>query len=131
MQQIELGADRRSATVTRDVTASDTAAMYGPDFPPAASTPFVLGIAEVACHSAIAPSLKEGEITVGMRALVEHLLPSRVGTTLSAQARLVRRSRSRLYFQVEVWDGSNVVARIKHLRAVVNLAKMQARLEAQ
>jgi predicted thioesterase len=78
----------------------------------------------------VASHLKEGEITVGMRAIVEHLLPSRVGTRLAARARLIRRSRSRLYFQVDVLDGDEVVARIKHLRAVVNLARMQARLEA-
>jgi fluoroacetyl-CoA thioesterase len=131
MQNIELGTDGRSATLTREVTLDDTASAFGPDFPAAASTPFVLGIAEVACHSVIAPRLHEGEITVGMRAVVEHLLPSRVGATLAARARLVRRSRNRLYFQVEVWDGTEIVARIKHLRAVVNGAKMRARLEAQ
>ena len=131
MHKLELGSDGRSATLTGTVTANDTAAMFGPDFPAAASTPFVLGLAEVACHSAVASRLKAGEITVGMRALIEHLLPSRVGTELSATARLVRRTRNRLYFHIEVSDGAEVVARVKHVRAVVDGARLQARIDAK
>src|SRR5207247_10602395 len=46
-----------SATLTRRVTDADTAAQFGAAFPPAASTPFVLGLAAVACHEAVSPSL--------------------------------------------------------------------------
>ena len=131
MPHLDIGSDGRSATLTRVVSETDTAANFGPDFPAAASTPFVLGLAEVACHSAFKSHLVDDEITVGIRAEVEHLLPSRVGATLSARARLIRRSRSRLYFHVEVSDGTEVVARIKHVRAVVSSARMRARLERQ
>lgn len=131
MQAIELGSDGRSATLTRTVTANNTASTFGPDFPAAASTPFVLGLAEVACHSAVASRLASGEITVGMRARIEHLLPSCVGTQLSVSAHLVRRIRNRLYFHVEVSDGSDVVARVQHVRAVVDGARLQARLDAK
>jgi fluoroacetyl-CoA thioesterase len=130
MTEIALGADGRSATLTRVVTANDTAATFGPDFPAAASTPFVLGMAEVACHSAIAARLNAGEITVGMRALIEHLMPSRVGTSLAARARLIRRTRNRLDFHVEVLDGDAVVARVNHVRAVVDRTRLQMRIDA-
>lgn len=131
MHEIELGSDGRSATLTDTVTAQDTAAAFGPDFPAAASTPFVLGLAEVACHNAVASRLKTGEITVGVRALIDHLLPSRVGTELLVRAGLVRRTRNRLYFHVEVSDGVEVVARVKHVRAVVDGARLQARIDAK
>lgn len=112
------------------VTDADTASRFGDDFPPAASTPFVLGLAEVACHEAVAGELEPGEITVGTRAEIEHLAPSPVGATLIVKATLIERSeRGRLRFHVDVHQGEAVVARVEHDRAVVPLAGILKRLE--
>jgi predicted thioesterase len=110
------------------VTESDTAAGFGPAFPRAASTPFVLGIAEVACHNAIAAELGPGEITVGTAATIEHRLPSPVGAALRAQAQLTDRTGRRLQFEVDVFDGDNVCATVSHTRAVVLGEQIAARL---
>ena len=45
--------ERRTASISRTVTDNDTAAAWGDTFPPAASTPFVLGLAEITCHQAV------------------------------------------------------------------------------
>jgi fluoroacetyl-CoA thioesterase len=118
----------RIATVSRQVTSSDTATSWGDAFPPAASTPFVLGIAEVACHQAIAPDLAPGEITVGVAAHIEHLQPSAVGATLVASAVLVRRSGRRLSFEVEVREDGRLVATVAHERAAVDRQRILDRL---
>lgn len=109
----------RTATLSREVTLADTAAAWGADFPPAASTPFVLGLGEVACHQAVADDLAEGEITVGTAARIEHLVPTKVGNRLTAHARLIAASGRRFEFEVEVFDGEELVARIAHTRAAI------------
>jgi fluoroacetyl-CoA thioesterase len=119
---------KSEASLSRTVTTSDTAAGFGPDFPEAASTPFVLGLAEVASHNAVRGGLDPGDITVGVRAEIDHLAPSPVGAELTARSRLVARRGRRLFFHIEVLDGNNVVARIRHQRAVVNVARMRERL---
>jgi fluoroacetyl-CoA thioesterase len=122
---------RPEAILRRTVTASDTAAGFGPDFPEAASTPFVLGLAEVASHEVVRESLAPGDITVGVRAEIKHLAPSPVGAELTARSKLVVRRGRRLFFHIEVLDGNEIVARIRHQRAVVNAAHMRERLGAR
>jgi predicted thioesterase len=115
---------------SRIVALSDTAAAWGDEFPPAASTPFVLGLAEVACHRLVADKLGEGEITVGVAAEIEHLAPSPVGATLVASAQLTDRSTRRLQFAVEVRDGDTLAARVTHRRAIVERSQILARIGA-
>jgi fluoroacetyl-CoA thioesterase len=110
------------------VGEDDTAARYGPEFPPAASTPYVLGLAEVAAHSAIEPLLKADEITVGTNATIAHLAPSAVGASLEATATVVASEGSRFEFVIEVRERETVVARIEHTRAIVNGARFRERL---
>lgn len=116
--------------IAREVRPEDTAAAWGSDFPPAASTPFVLGLAELACHALVAPELDAERITVGAGARIEHLAPSRVGATLTATAELIARDGRRLSFRAEVHDAGRLVARIKHERAIVARAAILAALEA-
>lgn len=117
-----------TGTLSKIVGAHDTAAGFGPSFPQAASTPFVLGLAEVACHNAVAPELGAGEITVGTAATIEHRSPSPIGATLTARARLTERTGRRLQFEVDVFDGDQVCATVAHSRAVVSAEQIAARL---
>ncbi|MGE0218868.1 thioesterase family protein [Mycolicibacterium sp.] len=117
-----------AASLSGIVGEEDTAAGFGPSFPRAASTPFVLGLAEVACHNAIAAELAPGEITVGTAATIEHRSPSPVGATLTAHARLTERAGRRLRFEVDVFDGEEVCATVTHSRAVVLSDQIAARL---
>lgn len=120
-----------TATLTRTVRPQDTAAEFGDHFPQAAATPFVLGLAEVACHNAVAPTLQDGEVTVGTHASIEHRSPSPVGAVLIAHAALVHTDGRRLQFTVEVFDGDELCATVEHGRAVVTAAKIADRLNAR
>jgi predicted thioesterase len=121
---------KSSAGRSRTVTADDTAAAWGAAFPPAASTPFVLGLAEVACHELVAERLSDGEITVGVAAEIEHLAPSKIGATLVASPQLTDEDGRVFVFAVEVHDGQTLVARVKHRRARVERSRIMARLSA-
>ncbi len=119
------------ASLSREVTDADTAATYGSQFPPAAATPFVLGLAEVACHNAVADELGPGEVTVGVRATIEHLAPSPVGARLTANAVLAERQGRSLMFDVLVYDGEDLCAKVQHDRAVVDADRIAGRLAAR
>lgn len=115
------------------VTDADIASGFGADFPPAASTPFILGLVEVACHNAIASELEDGQITVGTEAKIRHLAPSPVGAALRVEASLgaVSPDGRRLDFNVTVIDDGQICARIEHRRHIVDSAQMLARLRAR
>lgn len=105
---------------------ADTAAAWGTEFPPAASTPFVLALAELACHGVLAPELATDELTVGAGVELSHDRPSPVGATLTARATLIERRGNKASFAVEVSDGGAIVARIQHHRAVIKRAVIES-----
>jgi predicted thioesterase len=107
----------------------DTAQAFGKEFPAAASTPYVLGLAEVAAHRSIAGSLTPGRTTVGVRSVVDHLAPSPVGAELVVRSRLVEKGNRQLKFEIEIYDATELVARIEHYRAIVDIDRIRARLE--
>ncbi|MCK5890331.1 hotdog domain-containing protein [Aeromicrobium sp.] len=117
-------------SVSRTVEPRDTAAAWGPEFPPAASTPFILSLAELACHGVLAPDLADDELTVGAGVELSHDRPSPVGAHLTATAVLVERNGTKARFEVEVTDGSVVVARVQHRRAVLKRAVIEGALQA-
>jgi fluoroacetyl-CoA thioesterase len=119
---------QRTERLERVVTDADTAAGFGPGLPAAASTPFILGLAEVACHRLLLDDLGEGEMTVGARAVIDHLAPSPVGATLVVIASLERAEGRRRHFRVEVHEGDVMVARVEHERAVVRRDRILERL---
>lgn len=118
----------QSATVERAVLSAVTASARGADFPPAASTPFVLGLAEISCHAAVAEALAPIDITEGRGALIEHLAPSRLGAVLRTTAQVVSAQRNRLEFRLEVYDGDRLVVTVNYSRAVVASTQMVERL---
>ncbi|MET0457253.1 MAG: hotdog domain-containing protein [Mycobacterium sp.] len=118
-----------TATLSQTVEQRDTAAAWGPEFPAAASTPFVLSLAELVCHAVLAPELAADELTVGAGVEIAHDRPSPVGAVLTAHATLVDRRGRKARFTVEVTDQhEQVVARIGHTRAVLKRAVIDAAL---
>jgi predicted thioesterase len=116
-------------TYQRTVTEADTAAALDDSLPPAASTPFVLAIAEGACHKALSERLDADQLSVGARAEIDHLAPSPVGAELVATAELVGEEAPKFEFEVEVREGERTVARVRHVRAIVPRAAIFAALE--
>ena len=117
------------SAVTRVVVeAKDTVGAMMPGMPPVAATPYLVGIAEMACGRLVKDLLEEGQITVGSRVVIDHLGPSKVGAELTVKATLLQRERNRFKFAVVIEDGGRIVARVEHERAAVSLQKIMSAL---
>jgi predicted thioesterase len=64
------------------VEAKDTVGAIMPGMPMVAATPWLVGVAELACGRLVLDLLEPGQITVGSRVVIDHLGPSKVGAEL-------------------------------------------------
>jgi predicted thioesterase len=87
MSALEVGL---RATITAEVTEADTAQALGSGEVPVLGTPRLLALAEAACVAAVAPSLDDGQTTVGITVSLEHKRASPVGASLEIEAELTR-----------------------------------------
>ena len=108
------------ATVTRVVTGDDTAAALGSGDVDVLGTPAVVALCEAAAVKAVAEALSDGQTSVGAHIHVEHLAPTRVGSSVSATAVLTIVEGRKLGFTIEASDEAGVIARGTHARVVVD-----------
>jgi fluoroacetyl-CoA thioesterase len=116
-------------SVTRvTVEEKNTVGAMVPGMPYVAATPYLVGMAEMACSRLVKDLLEPGQVTVGSRVVIDHLGPSKVGAELVIKAALLQRERNRFKFSVTVEDGARIVAKVEHERAAVSLEKMMRAL---
>lgn len=116
-------------SVTRvTVEAKDTVGAMMPGMPMVAATPWLVGIAELACGRLVLDLLEPGQITVGSRVVIDHLGPSKVGAELVIKTTLQSREKNRFKFGVRIEDGPRTVAVVEHERAAVSLEKIMKAL---
>jgi predicted thioesterase len=111
----------------RVVTDDDTALALGSGDVPVLGTPAVLALMEQAACAAIAGALDAGQTSVGTHAYVDHLAASKVGTEVVAVAELLVVDGTSLEFACEALEGSKVVARAGHRRALVDRERFLGR----
>jgi fluoroacetyl-CoA thioesterase len=117
-----------AATTRVIVEEKDTVGAVVPGMPYVAATPYLVGIAEMACGQLVKDLLEPGQITVGRRVLIDHLGPSKIGAELVLETALVKRERNRFNFTVRIDDGGRTVATVEHERAAVSLQKIMSAL---
>ena len=117
------------SSVTRvTVEEKNTVGAMVPGMPYVAATPYLVGMAEMACSRLVKDLLEPGQVTVGSRVVIDHLGPSKVGAELVIKTALLQRERNRFKFSVTVEDGARTVAKVEHERAGVSLEKMMRAL---
>jgi fluoroacetyl-CoA thioesterase len=117
------------SSVTRIVVQEkDTVGAMVPGMPMVAATPWLVGVAEMACSRLVKDLLEPGQITVGSRVVIDHLGPSKVGAELVIKAALANRDKNRFRFAVSIEDGGRTVAKVEHERAAVSLEKIMRAL---
>jgi fluoroacetyl-CoA thioesterase len=99
---------------------ADTAIALRSGSVPVLGTPRVVGLCEEASCLAVEGELEEGQTTVGMRVQLDHLAPSGVGASVTAEAALEKVEGRRLVFTVSVNDDQGLVAAGKITRVVVD-----------
>jgi predicted thioesterase len=105
------------------VTDRDTAVALGSGDVEVLGTPRVVALAEQATVAALSGHLSEPYTSVGTRVEVEHRVPTAVGGTVQAEARLVSVEGRRLGFRVVVREGAQTVAEGRIDRVVVDRAR--------
>lgn len=116
-------------SVTRVIVQEkDTVGALMPGMPMVAATPWLVGVAELACGRLVLDMLEPGQITVGSRVVIDHLGPSKVGAELLVKATLQKREKNRFKFGVRIEDGPRTVAVVEHERAAVSLEKIMKSL---
>lgn len=129
MEQPNTCSPGRRASVTLTVQEEDTAlAMRSGDVPVLAS-PRVLALAEQAAVTALESCLPPGKTSVGSWVELEHLQPTHIGETVTADAVLLGVHGRRLEFTVAVVCGEEEVAHIRHRRVVVSRSRFESQAE--
>lgn len=113
------------------VRAADTAVVLGSGDVPVLGTPRVVALAEAACVAALMDRLSPEQTTVGTRVEMDHLGASEVGANVRASASVVSSSGTKLIFEIEVHDGSRLVAQGSITRAVVDRVSFLAKAAGQ
>jgi predicted thioesterase len=108
------------ATVELTVKEGDTADALRSGDVPMLATPRVVALAEEATVAALAGHLDDKATTVGQRVQLDHLLPTSVGESVRAEAKLESVEGRRLVFTVSVTSTRGLVAAGKIHRVIVN-----------
>jgi predicted thioesterase len=99
-----------SARVELKVEEADTAAALRSGDVEVLGTPRVVALCEEAAVAALRGGLAVGQTSVGHTVQLDHVAPSRVGTTVTAEATLQKINGRRLTFTVSVTDSNGLVA---------------------
>jgi fluoroacetyl-CoA thioesterase len=127
-QQFPLGLTGESTVqVTREVSAhhmgSGAVAVF--------ATPQMVLLMERAAVNALAPHLAPGQQSVGTMVNVRHLAATPLGATVTARAELIAVDGHRLTFRVSAHDGTETIGEGAHERALIDLARFEAKVAAK
>lgn len=101
------------------------------DMPAVFATAFMVGFAEWACIEALRPYLAAHQRTVGTHVDMSHTAATPMGMQVIAEVELIAVEGRRLRFRVECRDEAEVIGTGFHERAVIDLPKFAARVEAK
>ena len=92
-------------------------------------TPWLIWFLEHAARAAVLPFLDPGESTVGLEIEVRHLAPTPLGQTVSCTARVIHVEGSRITFQLEARDETELIARGLHTLQVIDADRFATRVQ--
>ena len=101
------------------VTQENTAKVYGSGALEVFATPAMIALMEKTCLMSVAPSLKEGEGTVGTKIDVSHVAATPVGMKVRCESVLKEVDRRRLVFEVKAYDAAGLIGEGVHERFVI------------
>jgi predicted thioesterase len=95
------------------------------------ATPAMVALMESAAVAAIAPSLPEGQASVGVAVDVRHVAATPPGQQVRARAEIVRVDGRKVTFKVEAWDEHELIGEGTHTRYVIDVARFIARVQSK
>ncbi len=118
-------------TATVIVSPEVTARHLGSGTVAVFATPEMVRLMERAAVNGLAPYLLSGQQSVGTLVNVRHLAATPIGATVTATAELVEVNGRRLTFKVNAHDGVDLIGEGLHERALIDLARFEARVQAK
>ena len=118
-----------SGEARQRVVTENLVSFRKPGAPHVLATPWLLYVMETAAYEAIKPHLDPGEASVGTGFEFEHLAPTPAGDTVVATARVTAVEGRRVLLDFEARDSHELIARGKHVRAVIDLERFRGRLQ--
>ena len=109
------------------VTDENTAMSWGSGTLPVLATPVMILFIEKTASECLRPFLGSDESTVGTYLDIRHSSPSVVGSEVFCKAEVTETDRSKIVFDIKVWDSAGEVGSGKHERFLVDNAKFMAR----
>lgn len=109
-----------TAEVELTVSDADTAIALRSGDVAVLATPRIVALCEQASMEAVADHLAMGETSVGHTVQLDHVVPTRVGGQVKAEATLSKVAGRKLTFTVSVTDSRGLVAAGKLARVIVN-----------
>ena len=113
------------------VTGENAINFLGVDSGRVLGTPYLINHLEFTARDSVKPFLEEGFDTVGTRVDVRHLAATPVGMRVTFRSELIGIEERRLQFRVEAFDEKEKISEGTHERAIINIAKFAARLQAK
>ena len=124
-EELQVG---RTATMERLVTPELTADRGGNPGAMVFSTPALVSLLEETAIRCVAPTLSEGQGTVGTHVDMRHLAATPIGMKVTARAEVTEIDGRRLVFKVEAHDEREPVAAGIHERFIItSMEKFLAR----
>jgi fluoroacetyl-CoA thioesterase len=99
--------------------------------PPVFATPMMVTAMENAALNAVRGYLDPGESAVGTAVNVRHLAATPVGHQITAEAEVTEVDGRRVAFKVSARDDTELIGEGTHERMVVDLARLDKRLQAK
>jgi fluoroacetyl-CoA thioesterase len=123
----------RSLIVDAGLTVPEVSPAFGVfrDMPAVFASAYMLALVEATCIEALAPYLGKHQRTVGTHVDMSHTAATPVGMRVTAEIELIAIEGRRLRFRVECRDEADTIGSGFHERAVIELPKFTARVEAK
>ncbi len=118
-----------SLAIEHKVRPEDSAKNVGSGLLDVYSTPAMIALMEKNAMMLVQESLAEGQGTVGISVNIRHLKASRIGADLTARATLVDIDDRKLGFELEVYEGDQLIGDGKHQRFIIDEVNFLARLD--
>jgi len=123
-QSVTVGADLTVPAVSKHLA-------HFRDMPPVFATAFLVAFVEDTCVAALKPHFAPGQKSVGTHVNVSHTAATPIGRTVTCDVELVELEGRKLKFKVACRDDQGPIGDGFHERALIDVAKFLARLEAR
>ena len=117
----------KTFVIEKEVTALDTAKVFGSGELEVLATPKMIALMEEASYKCVADGLDTGSSTVGTYLDVKHLAATPVGMKVRVESTLDAVDGRKLTFTVKAYDEAGLIGEGKHERFVIFSEKFVAK----